>query len=85
MVKKIFFNVYFWERQIASGEGAERERERERERETESKLWAVSTEPDGELKLTNCELMTWTEVGCLTDWATQAPVHVFIKKKKQNF
>ena len=48
-----------------------------REGETESKagsrLWAVSTEPDVGLELTECEIMTWAEVGRVTDWATQAP------------
>ena len=49
----------------------------EREGDTESKagsrLWAVSAEPDAGLKPTNREIMTWAEVGRLTDWATQAP------------
>ena len=73
----IFFNFYLFLR--------ERERERENERgeaETEgdteseagSRLWAVSTEPDVGLKPTNCEIMTWAEVGLLTDWATQVPL-----------
>ena len=48
-----------------------------REGDTESKagsrLWAVSTEPNVGLKLTSCEIMTWAQVRCLTDWATQAP------------
>ena len=43
----------------------------EREGDTESgagsRLRAVSTEPDAGLDLTNCEIMTWAEVGCLTD------------------
>ena len=49
------------------GEGQrtrERQRERERERERESipsRLHTVSTEPDSELELLNCELMTWAE------------------------
>ena len=63
-----------------------RERERETEPEwgrgrewgdTESKagsrLWAVSIEPDVGLELTGHKIVTWAEVGCLTDWATQAP------------
>ena len=70
----------------------ERERERERERgggveregDTESeagcKPWAVSTEPDAGLELTNYEIMTWTEVRHLIDWATQAPHVVIIFK-----
>ena len=55
----------------------ERERERERawagESEPGSRLWAVSTEPNAGLELTDCEIMTRAEVGRSTDWATQAP------------
>ena len=39
-----------------SGEGTEREGDTESEEA--SRLWAVSTEPDMGLKLTNCEIMT---------------------------
>ena len=71
--------IYFWERDThthnTSGRGAERERERRRGRHRiQSRLWAVSTRPDAGLELTKCEIMTWAEVGHLTDWATQAPV-----------
>ena len=52
------------------GEG---QREGDTESETGSRLWAVSTEPDAGLELTDREIMTWAEVGRLTDWATQAP------------
>ena len=38
------------------------QRERETESEAGSRLWAVSTEPNVELKLTNCEIMTGTKV-----------------------
>ena len=79
-----FFNIYsfFRDRDRArTGEG-QREREREREGDTESKvgsrLWAVSTEPNTGLKLTNHEIMTWAEVGRLTNWATQAPIGDFV-------
>ena len=34
------------------------EREGDTESEAGSRLWAVSTEPDAGLKLTNCEVMT---------------------------
>ena len=51
------------------------EREGDTECEAGSRLWAVSTEPDMGLELTNCEIMTWAEVWCLTDWATQAPLY----------
>ena len=50
------------------------EREGGTESETGSRLWAVSTEPDVGLELTDREIMTWAEVGHLTDWATQAPL-----------
>ena len=52
---------------------AEGQREGDTESETGSRLWAVSTEPDTGLELRDREIMTWAEVGRLTDWATQAP------------
>ena len=42
------------ERQSMSGEA---ERVGDIESEADSWLWAVSTEPDAELKLRNCEIM----------------------------
>ena len=62
--------IFESERQSASGGGAEREGDTESE--AGSRLWAVSTEPDAGLKLTDSEIMTWAEVGRSTDWATQA-------------
>ena len=47
--------------------------ETETESDAVSRLWAVSTEPDAGLELMDCEIMTWAEVGRLTDWATQEP------------
>ena len=55
-----------------NGGGAEREGDTESE--TGSRLWAVSTEPDAGLELTDREIMAWAEVGHLTNWATQAPL-----------
>ena len=55
-----------------AGEGAEREGDTESE--AGSRLCIVSTEHGVELKPTNCEIMTGAELGCLTDWATQAPL-----------
>ena len=47
----------------------------ERKGDTESKegssVWAVSTEPDVGFEPTNREIMTWAEVRCSTQWATQ--------------
>ena len=78
-----FFNVFyfiFWdtERQSMNGGGAEREEDTESE--TGSRLWAISPEPDAGLKLTDREIVTWAEVGRLTDWATQAPLCLLVLK-----
>ena len=55
-----------------NGGGAEREGDTESE--AGSRLWAISPEPDAGLELTDREIVTWAEVGRLTDWATQAPL-----------
>ena len=68
-------SIYFWERlrQNASGLGAEGEGDAESE--AGSRLWAVSTEPDAGLELSQSrEIMTWAKVGRSTNWATQAPL-----------
>ena len=59
--------ISFWERDSTwAGEG---QRERGRHR-----IWTVSTEPNVGLELMSHEIMTWAWVGCLTDWATWAPL-----------
>ena len=58
------------------GEG---QREGDTESETGSRLRAVSTEPDAGLELTDHKIMTWAEVGHLTDWATQVPPVIIIE------
>ena len=76
----IFVYIYWFlrererDREYASGRRAERG---DTESEAGSRLWAVSTEPDAGLELTNCKIMTWAEVGCLTDWAIQVPLYFF--------
>ena len=70
----MFINFWQGERQSVSREGAEREGDTESE--AGSRLRAVSTEPDAGLEPTNHEIMTWAEVGCSTDWATQAPQYI---------
>ena len=57
-----------------NGGGAEREGDTELE--AGSRLWAISPEPDAGLELMDREIVTWAEVGRLTDWATQAPLLV---------
>ena len=58
-----------------AGEG---QRERTTQSEAGSRRWAVSTEPDVGLELTNREIMPWAEVGSSTNWATQAPPGVCV-------
>ena len=64
-----------------NGGGAEREGDTESE--AASRLWAISPEPDTGLELTNCEIVTWAEVGRSTDWATQAPLNTFLMVSSQ--
>ena len=65
--------LFIFERPRQSASGGEAEREGDTESEAGSRLWAVSTEPDAGLELTNCEIVTWAEVWRPTDWATQVP------------
>ena len=67
-----------------NGGGAEKEGDTESE--AGSRLRAISPEPDTGLELTDREIVTWAEVGCLTDWATQAPlILIFIfERQRQN-
>ena len=69
--------AYFWDRERQSMNEGGSEREGDTESEAGSRLWAVSTEPDTGLELTECEIMTWAERRSLTSWATQAPLWVF--------
>ena len=65
--------IYFWDRERRSMNRRGPEREGDTESEAGSWLWAVSTESDAGLELTDGEIMTWGEVGRTTNWATQAP------------
>ena len=65
--------IYFWDREREHMNGGGSEREGDTESEAGSRLWAVNPEPDVGLELTDRKIMTWAEVGRLTDWATQAP------------
>ena len=56
-------------RERESGGGAERKRDTESEAGPGSEQ-AVSAESDAGLEPTNCEIMTWAQVGHLADWAT---------------
>ena len=69
--------ILFWEWKSTSGGGAERGRER-----IPSRLCVLSAEPDAGLELTSHEIMTWAEVRCLTDWATQVPQLLLCLKEK---
>ena len=72
-LKFFLFNVYFWQRERQSTSRGGAEREGDTESETGSRLRGVSTERKAGLEPTNCEIMTWANVGRLTDWATQPP------------
>ena len=66
--------IYFWERDTHTQSISRGGAEREGESDAGSMLWDVSTEPNAGLELINQEeVMTWAEVECLPDWATQAP------------
>ena len=75
--------IYVWDRERQSMSRRGVEREGDPESEAGSRLWAVGTEPDAGLKLTSCEIMTWAEVGHSTDWATQAPLSLFILREME--
>ena len=75
IIKKNFFNVYFWEKDrdrvwVGKGQTAGRDTESK----SGSRLQAIRTEPDLGFELTKYEIVTWAEVWRLTDWATQAPL-----------
>ena len=65
-------------------QAAEGQTEEDTESEVGSRLWAVGPELDAGLELTNREIMTSAEVRCLTDWATQVPLHSDDLKKKKS-
>ena len=63
--------IYFWERERERASIGGAERKGDTESEADSRLWAVNIEPDMGLELVNCEIMTWAEAGCWTNWTTQ--------------
>ena len=68
-LNSLYFKVFLFNVNLFEREG-EREEERERHTESEasSRLWAVRTEPNMGLELTNCEIMTRAKSDtCLMD------------------
>ena len=66
--------IYFWERERERETEREWGRNRERGRHRiRSRLQALSCQhrSDAGLEPRNCKIMTWAEVGRVTDWATQ--------------
>ena len=57
--------------QVGEGVG----KEGDTEAKMGSRLWAVNTEPNVGLELTNWETMTWAKVRCLSNWAIQVPLN----------
>ena len=70
---KIFVNVDSSLRERDTEHEQGRSREGDTESKAGSRIWAVSTEPDAGLELTNREIVTWAKVGRPTEWATQVP------------
>ena len=81
LIKKEFFFffllLFLRDRVRDKAQAGEGHREGDAESEAGSRLRAVSTEPDMGLEPTHCEIVSWAEVGCLTDWATQVPQNSF--------
>ena len=70
--------IYFLSLFILRDRDREREWGRGRKRGRERIPSRLCTDSlDTGLKLTNHEIMTWADIGHLTDWATQAPNHLF--------
>ena len=63
---RVIINNLFERREHKRGRGQETGRHR-----IQRRLWAISTEPNARLKPTNRDIMTWAEVGCLANWATE--------------
>ena len=71
-----FLSLFIFEKETEHEQERSRERGGDTESETGSRPWAVNTEPDMRLELTNREIMTWAEVRRPADWATQAPLGI---------
>ena len=73
------------QRETEHERGRGREREGDTELEVGSRLWAVSSEPNAGLELTDREIVTWAEVRRLTNWATQTPLLLQIFNKTNGY
>ena len=74
------------ERQSMTGGGADT-RTHARTHRTKQALGsrAVSTEPYTGLELTNCEILTWAEFGCLTNWGAPKTCFLIVYRSMINF
>ena len=68
-----YFIIIFYYLFIFEEAGAGKGQRGEVAQRIQSSLWADSREAPAGLELANHEIMTWAEVGCSTDEATQAP------------
>ena len=75
--------IYFWDRERQSMSRGGAEREGDTKSKTGSRFWAVSTEPNAGLELTECETMTWAEVRRSTDRAIQSPQFTYFWKRER--
>ena len=74
----LYFKCLLFLREWVHAHTSRRRQSRGRQR-IWSELCTDSREPDGGLKLTNHEIMTWAEVGHSVDWAIQAPTCLYFK------
>ena len=79
----IFWCLFIFEKENTSWGWGTAEREGSTESEAGSRLWAISTEPKGGLKLTNGEIMTWAKNRSSTNWVTQVPWRQSLQKGVQ--
>ena len=81
---KIFLHVYLFLRERRTVRVAEGQREKETQNPKQAPGFKLSAQsPTRGLELTKREIMTWAEVGRLTNWATQVPPN--LKSLIENF
>ena len=67
--------IYFWERDRVWAGEEQREKERQNPKQAPGSELSAQSLMRG--SNSHCEIMTWDEAGCLTDWATQVPLGDF--------
>ena len=85
-LKRILMFIFERDRDRAWAGQGQRESETQNQKQAPgSRLQAVSIEPDVGLELSNGEIVTWAQIRCSTDWATQVPLLVLFFKLKHSW